>query len=173
MAIFKLKRVNAAKWDLGDKLPDFERIRSYAIALGRYHILRDAVIVNLIMDHGVEKAEQLVTAFCGRSFLSLNKLQDLIDGTEPFEFKKPERPNEMPGADRARRSDDFKNVGDVLKQFAPVKYPTDDHVYDGPAASDWMLAKKVSFDNYAEYFSVLPQRSADGRNLLQLKSEYR
>jgi hypothetical protein len=142
-------------------------------ALGKYHILRDAVIVNLIMDHGPDKAEALAVAFCGRGFLSLNRLQDLIDGTEPFEFKAPARPNEMPGADRARERDEPKRITDLLPKAAPVKYPTADHVYDGPAASRWMSKRSVSFEHFKDYFSIIPQRSADGKNLLQLKSEYR
>jgi len=113
MAIFKLNRVNATKWDLGDKLPAFEKIREYAIALGKYHILRDAVIVNLINDHGVDRANELVVAFCGRGFFSLNKLQDLIDGKEPFEYIRPN--NQYNDGNRQHnRSTDRAALGEVV-----------------------------------------------------------
>jgi hypothetical protein len=66
-------------------------------------------------------------------------------------------------------------LGGIAKKAeqALASYPTDDHVYNGAAAGEWMRKKGVSFTNYPQYFSILPQRDADGTNLLQLNSEYR
>jgi hypothetical protein len=192
MAIFKLKRVNATKWDLKqEQMKPFEDIRSYVIALGRYHILRDAVIVNLILDHGAEKAEQFATAFCGRSFLSLNKLQDLIDGTEPFEYKRSNNTNRE--TIQHNRSNDRAALGEVVshtraalpgtvgideflskhepKHPKPVHTPKD--FYTAARAIEWMTANGKDPENWQDYFYQKGVDQSTGTPLYKLNPNIR
>lgn len=192
MAIFKLKRVNATKWDLKqEQMKPFEDIRSYLIALGRYHIVRDAVIVNLIMEHGPEKAEQLVTAFCGRSFLSLNKLQDLIDGTEPFEYKRSN--NATRDNIQHNRSNDRAALGEVVSHTRAAlpgtvgveeflakhepKFPKPIHTpkdfFTAARAIDWMTANGKDTENWQDYFYQKGVDQATGTPLYKLNPNIR
>lgn len=181
MADFILNRVNASQWDLKtqEEQDAFEALRVYVRVMGKARPLTDTVILNLIMDHGPKKADGLVKAFIQRGFFALPRLQGLIDGTEPFEFKpRPEselKPSTRWGKQQGEPRSLESLLGGIAKKAeqALASYPTDDHVYNGAAAGEWMRKKEVSFEHFKDYFSILPQRDADGTNLLQLKSEYR
>lgn len=174
MAIFKLNRVNATKWDLKqEQLQAFEALRVYVSVMGKTRPLTDVVLVNLIMDHGADVADKLIKAYIGRGFFALNKLQDLIDGTEPFEWKSPFTNERQPSY--RNPTPEPRNVQSLLRdinkqaQAALVEYPTADHVYDEKSAGAWMRTKFYNVNDYLDYFEVVQTNPF----LFQLKSEYR
>lgn len=174
---YKIKRLNATPADLSPEKHD-QCIKVFEVFKMTKPVIRPmerAALVEWVDEFGGDKVIHFIERWALLGYNSMDSLYDLIIGKIPSERTVATKAhvNEMPGSDRSRRADDFKPIADVLKQVAPVKYPTDDFVYDGAAAGVWMRANGRNVKDYAEYFDILPQRSADGKNLLQLKSEYR
>jgi len=105
---------------------------------------------------------------------AIKKLQDLIDGTEPFEFKAPARVNEMPGQGRPVASSDTRPLADLLAN-KPAKKPAQklaNGVMSEADAVAHLAERSISNDCLLDYFDYYG-RGRDGFIYYQLKPEYR
>lgn len=167
-----IRRLNASTNDLKpEQVPEHQKILEvFKMIKPVVRPIERAALIQLHQDFGAQKVLAMMERWAMLGYNSIDTLHDMLTGAIPSERSAKPKVNEMPGADRARGSGDFKSVGDVVKTVAPVKYPTADHIYDEPAAGVWMRNKGHNVNNYREYFDMVQERPIF---LFQLKSEYR
>ncbi|HEY3874794.1 MAG TPA: hypothetical protein VGM92_04925 [Candidatus Kapabacteria bacterium] len=117
---------------------------------------RWTALAELVEKYGIEKTREAIMDMNKLENHSIATVEGLLNRSIPRTRKNPHAPVEQP-----RRKSDPIDDG----------YPTQDHIYNARAASEWLKGKKANWECWPEYFDRAG-KDRYGKDLVTLKPEY-
>jgi hypothetical protein len=207
-----ITRPNASKWDLGggsvNRMDWYNDIFATVDTFGRFGRMpgkfSEALIVNLIMyyiddckfkgtEPSKEYAVECFTRYCDRSMTTFQRLANMLDGSEPLQFKADTNTTNRgygnntafeAGAERRRASASIRSASNETVSVAAflgdgktgLTRAPEVHVGRGqrmpagsmtkPRALKWLEDRGIDFERWDEYFQHIGV--SDGQDIYQL-----